>query len=74
MKVLKHFGLKNHTRKTVTILKDFLNYIKSSGIIFKTKMLQYFRYTYFLQEKLTHFGLEVLVVYEVLGHFSSKNH
>ena len=37
-------------------------------------MLQYFRYTYFLQEKLTHFGLEVLVVYEVLGHFSSKNH
>ena len=37
-----------------------MNYIKSSCIIFCTKMFGYSHHIYFLQEELTHFSREVL--------------
>ena len=39
---------------------------------FCTKMSRYSHCIYFLQEKPTHFGLEILVVYGVLAHFNPK--
>ena len=41
---------------------------------FCSKMARYSHYIYFLQEKSTHFGLEILVVYRVLAHFNPKIH
>ena len=55
----------------MTKFTKILNYIKSSCIIFSTKMFRYSHYIYFLQAKSTHFALRVLtnIGLEVLGHF-----
>ena len=60
--VLAHFVLKNHTQKTDKIYKIFELY-KYSCIIFCVKMSYYSHIIYCFQEKSTHFGLGISVVY-----------
>ena len=71
--VEEHFVLKNQTRKIDKIHQKFLNYMMCSCIIFCAKMLEYSQIIYSLQEKSTHFGLEVSLVHIVLAHFEPKN-
>ena len=57
--------------KLLKFLK-ILNYNNSSCIIFYLKMYCYPRYIYHSQKELKHFGLEMSLVYGVLGHFEFK--
>ena len=65
---LGHFVLKNQTRKIDEIHKDFLTISSIPAafffsFLFFVKMSKYSQIIYCLQEKSTHFSLEVSVVY-----------
>ena len=67
--VLKPFWWKNLTKKNRQDSQRFLNYTKSSCIIFCAIIFRYSHYKYYLQQESTYFFLEVSVQF-----FGTENH
>ena len=68
-------SLKNYAKKLKKFTK-FLNYIKSSCVIFCDKMFKYSHYIYYLQDESTNFGVRVLRNFDLRCQniLSQKNH
>ena len=70
LRSISTFWAQKKRQKKLSIFKKVLNRNKTSCIISCVKMSGYSQYVYYSQKELKYCGLEIWVVYKVLGHFN----